>query len=147
MIKPSALIVVVLMGVIACEDTSKRVEPTTVPGVKAEIPVTAKATISEPVSAPAPMAKIVKSENRVEAVTKKWLDTNIPPEMIKDIHLYVAAEKAEGEFSVDPVSLRPPNKTQLVVTPKFFLKEDDQVKESYIDYLDGAAVQVEVKFD
>ena len=144
-----------LMGVIACEDTGKHVEPTTVPGVKAAvpatvkapIPVTVKAAISEPVSAPAPMAKIVKSEKRVEAVTKKWLDTNIPPEMIKDIHLYVAAEKAEGEFSVAPVSLRPPNKTQLVVTPKFFLKEDDQVKESYIDYLDGAAVQVEVKFD
>ena len=139
MIKPNVLIVVMLMGVIACEDTSKRVQPATVPDVKA--------TISEPVSAPAPIAKIVKSENRVEAVSKKWLDTNIPPEMIKDIHLYVAAEKAEGEFSVAAVSLRPPNKTQFVVTPKFFLKEDDQVKESYIDYLDGAAIQVEVKFD
>ena len=89
-----------LMGVIACEDTGKRVEPTTVPGVKANVPASVevtipapvKATISEPVSAPAPMAKIVKSEKRVEAVTKKWLDTNIPPEMIKDIHLYVAAE-------------------------------------------------------
>ncbi len=139
MIKPNALIVVMLMGVIACEDTSNRVQSATVPDVKA--------TISEPVSAPAPIAKIVKSENRVEAVSKKWLDTNIPPEMIKDIHLYVAAEKAEGEFSVAAVSLRPPNKTQFVVTPKFFLKEDDQVKESYIDYLDGAAIQVEVKFD
>ena len=139
MIKPNALIVVMLMGVTACEDTSKHAQPATVPDVKA--------TISEPVSAPAPIAKIVKSENRVEAVSKKWLDTNIPPEMIKDIHLYVAAEKAEGEFSVAAVSLRPPNKTQFVVTPKFFLKEDDQVKESYIDYLDGAAIQVEVKFD
>jgi hypothetical protein len=133
-----AIVLSVVMSVIGCDDVSNDTPAAVLP---------APVIVEHIVPAEPPQATIENTNSRLEAVRKKMLDTKISPDMLKDIDLYVAAETTDSAITLDNVVLRPANKMQLTVMPRLFLKDDDQIKETYMDYLDGAAVEVKVKFD
>lgn len=105
--------------------------------------------ISPPEMAPVlePNPDPVRPANGTTVSRQKHLNTQITPEMIKDLRFDISSEPAAGELSLQPGTINSPNKTRIMITPKVFLDESEDIKKDYLDYIDGAAVQLEVKFD
>ena len=67
--------------------------------------------------------------------------------MIKNIRFDTMSDDEESGYSDKPLNLSPAGSTRISVTPKLFLKEELDLKQNYMDNIDGASVQVEMKFD
>jgi vancomycin resistance protein YoaR len=100
---------------------------------------------------PAPVLQLeatpAKPEKDVSAIKIKQINTQITPEMIEGIRFDASGDAMANDSSRNPLSMNPQGKTQIMVKPKVFLNESDELKTEYIDYIDGAAVELEVKFD
>ena len=96
-----------------------------------------------------PMAEIRNNEKKpeIENLLQRQLDTRITLEMLETLNQQLIEEGSSDQVKLEPAMLGHPAKIQYMITPKVLLKEDDQVRENYADYLDGAGVELRVKFD
>lgn len=86
--------------------------------------------------------------NGVTAKQKiRHIDTTITPEMIRGIQ-FASADHAEvDDYSDRPFNVNPDGLTQISVTPKLFFKEELDFSQGYLENIEGAFVQFEMKFD
>lgn len=120
----------------ACDDADKKPAPQ----MNTVLPEATPAPVLVPNPDP------VQNENTATSVKRKILDTRITPEMIKNLRFDTGSDGNGNESPMQPL-LNSPEKTRILITPRFYLDESDRVKEDYLDYIDGAALQLEVKFD
>ena len=89
--------------------------------------------------------EITNTDN--SASKRKQLDTKITPDMLKNIR-FDASSDSDAEVYVDkPFNLDPAGSTRISVTPKLFFKEELEFTRDYMDNIDGAFVQFEMKFN
>ena len=96
-----------------------------------------------------PMAEVKNNEKKpeIQSTLPQQLDTRITLEMLTNLNQQLIEEGSSAHLKLEPAMLGQPAKIQYMITPKVLLKEDDQVRANYIDYLDGVGVELHVKFD
>jgi len=81
------------------------------------------------------------------SIKRKQINTQITSDMVKNIRFDAMNDDEDSVYSDKPLNLSPAGSTRISVTPKLFLKEELDLKQNYMDNIDGASVQVEMKFD
>lgn len=81
------------------------------------------------------------------SIKRKQINTQITPDMVKSIRFDAMSDDENAVYSDKPFNLSPAGSTRISVTPKLFLKEELDLKQNYRDNIEGASVQVEMKFD
>lgn len=81
------------------------------------------------------------------SIKKYPINTQITPDMVKNIRFDAMSDDENAVYSDKPFNLSPAGSTRISVTPKLFLKEELDLKQNYRDNIEGASVQVEMKFD
>ena len=114
-----------------------------------DVPVILETSAAQVLSIEKPMAEVRNNENQpaIESLLPRQLDTRITLEMLETLNQQLIEEGSSDQVKLEPAMLGQPAKIQYMITPKVLLKEDDQVRENYADYLDGAGVELRVKFD
>jgi hypothetical protein len=130
-------LVVVSSLLLACDRADQQ------PVVQPEIP------LQQSAASPALPAEPVSVEDKDTATLTrlKKIDTSITPEMVKNIRFDAISDAENAVYNDKPLNLNPAGSTRVSVTPKLFFKEELDLKQNYMDNIEGAAVQVEMKFD
>lgn len=95
---------------------------------------------------PAEPASLTGSDTDT-SIKKYPINTQITPDMVKNIRFDAMSDDENAVYSDKPLNLSPAGSTRISVTPKLFLKEELDLKQNYRDNIEGASVQVEMKFD
>ena len=88
-----------------------------------------------------------KGNDTAMSIKRNQINTEITPDMIKNIRFDAMSDDEVSVYSDKPLNLSPAGSTRISVTPQLFLKEELDLKQNYMDNIDGASVQVEMKFD
>lgn len=89
----------------------------------------------------------VEDKDTATLIKLKKIDTSITPEMVENIRFDAISDDENAVYNDKPLNLNPAGSTRVSVTPKLFFKEELDLKQNYMDNIEGAAVQVEMKFD
>jgi hypothetical protein len=89
----------------------------------------------------------LKGSDAATSIKRHPINTQITPDMVKNIRFDAMSDDENAVYSDKPLNLSPAGSTRISVTPKLFLKEELDLKQKYMDNIDGASVQVEMKFD
>lgn len=130
-------LVVVSSLLLACDRADR--QPVVQPEIPLQQSVASPALPAEPVP--------VKDRNTATSLKRKKIDTSITPEMVKNIRFDAISDDKNAVYNDKPLNLNPTGSTRVSVTPKLFFKEELDLKQNYMDNIEGAAVQVEMKFD
>jgi hypothetical protein len=98
-------------------------------------------------SASLPEPATLTGNETATSIKTNQINTQITPDMVKNIRFDAMNDDERPVYSDKPLNLSPAGSTRISVTPKLFLKEELDLKQNYMDNIDGASVQVEMKFD
>jgi len=101
---------------------------------------------ASPPELPAEPAVLTGSDTAT-SIKRHPINTQITPDMVKNIRFDAMSDDENTVYSDKPLNLSPAGSTRISVTPKLFLKEELDLKQNYRDNIEGASVQVEMKFD
>ncbi|HEX5637288.1 MAG TPA: hypothetical protein VFY78_09400 [Gammaproteobacteria bacterium] len=94
---------------------------------------------------PAGTVEIISTDSN--ASERIQLDTKITFEMLKNIKFDATSDSVAEVYSDKPLNLDPAGSTRISVRPQLFFKEELDFSRNYIENIDGAFVQYEMKFD
>lgn len=96
---------------------------------------------------PAKLPVAVNAKDTATSIKRKQFDTAITPDMVKNIRFDTINIDEHVVYTDKPLNLSPAGSTRISVTPKLFFKDELDLKQNYMDNIEGAAVHVEMKFD